>query len=101
MNANNANDGIEASAATGVNEATSLSSSQLITTAAEDAKSHDTSAKKKTSDVVFFYDSEDQKISENVTILIFGENITYIKYEAFKGLDRLREVDMSASLGSA
>jgi len=50
MNANNANDGVEPSAATGVNEATSLSSSQLITTAAEDAKSHDTRAKKKTSE---------------------------------------------------
>ena len=88
MNTNDANDEIEQAAA-GVNEATSLSSSQPTATAAEDAESDDiTSADEETSEVVFFYDSEDQVIPKNVTKLITGKNITHIKREACAGCDR-------------
>jgi len=94
-NANNANDGIEP-AATVVNEATSLSSSRRTTTAAENAESHDISADKEI--VVFFYNIVYQTIPNNVTKLITGKNLTHIKMRACSGFDRLREVDMSASL---
>lgn len=69
---------------------------QPIAAAAEDAESDDTIADQEILLVV--YDNEGQEIAENVTELINGKNITDIKKRACIGRDRLKEVDMSASL---